>query len=106
MNGHHSARRVGEHKDVARRQAPNVGRRILDGGRVPSGHQRFQAGKIRQQFRGAGQADFSLALKIPEYSYRIAQALCDFFAELNTDGSTNHPERDTGDAGRHQQERK
>ena len=66
MQGHDFARAVGQHKQIAARQPPQIGGSILDGGFVLRGHQRPQIGQVGQQLSKVGEGKLALAVKILE----------------------------------------
>ena len=77
------ALRVGEKENVARRKPPNFAGCVLNRGRIASGHQCFEAWQIGEDLSRAGQADFSLPLKVTKHDKRVVKVVCDLALNLD-----------------------
>ena len=66
MLGHNTSRAVAKKEDVAAAHLPEVQSSIVDGCCILRGHERLEAGQIRQQLRRPRQCDLAQLLRILE----------------------------------------
>ena len=100
----HLPLRTGKQENIARGKPPDLSGGVLNGRRIASRHQRFQAGKAGEQLGGSGEIDFALSLYILKNTYRIAQVNRNFLLQLHAHSAMNHPQRGAGKTcGNHKQ---
>ena len=101
----HFAVAVGQYKQIAAGQLPNVPGSILDRGRVGGGHNGAGDRQVGHQLCGARQHAFALALEILKDHHGIAQIFQNFLPHVILYAVLHHQQAGCGEAGRDQQHR-
>ena len=76
---------------------------VLNGDRVAAGHDGARDREVGEQFRGARQHEFALALKNSERANRVAQVYRDFLANIALHAAPYQEQAGSGEAGCDQQ---